>query len=75
MATKVKKTRDNAGHDNSSSRETTLQLNNLVAKFDALLAKLDADAGVTDANYVATLDSNSANGAQQIGDDKGVKLA
>lgn len=27
----------------------------LIAKHNALLAKLDADAGVTDTNYVATL--------------------
>ena len=75
MATKVMPTRDNLGHDGGADRVTALQFNNLVAKFDALLAKLDADAGVTDANYVATLDSNSANGAQQIGDDKGIKLS
>lgn len=27
--------------------------NDLVAKFEAVLAKLDADAGVTDTNYAA----------------------
>lgn len=30
-------------------------LNDIVTKHNALLAKLDADAGVTDTNYVATL--------------------
>ena len=29
-------------------------LNDLITKFNATLAKLDADAGVTDTNYVAT---------------------
>lgn len=29
--------------------------NNLVTKFEALLAKLDADAGVTSTDYVATI--------------------
>jgi hypothetical protein len=75
MATKVKKTRDNSGHENGALYELMRQYNNLAAKFDALLAKLDADAGVTDNNYVGTLDSNSANGAQQIGDDKGTTLS
>ena len=74
MAVKVKTSRDSAGHDGGSLRDLTVQFNNLVAKYDALLAKLDADAGVTDANYVSTLDSNSTNGAQQIGDDSGTKL-
>lgn len=31
-----------------------VQLNTLSTKFNALLAKLDADAGVTDTNYAAT---------------------
>lgn len=30
-------------------------LDDLITKHNALLAKLDADAGVTDTNYVATL--------------------
>lgn len=30
-------------------------LNEIITKHNALLAKLDADAGVTDTNYVATL--------------------
>lgn len=35
-------------------------LETLRAKYHALLAKLDADAGVTDANYVGTLDVAAA---------------
>lgn len=33
----------------------TAAYNDLATKFNALLAKLDADAGVTDTNYVATI--------------------
>lgn len=36
------------------------QLNNLQTRFDALLAKLDADATVTDTDYGATLDDGLA---------------
>lgn len=36
------------------------QVNTLTAKHNALLAKLDADAGVTDTNYASTLAAPSA---------------
>jgi len=38
----------------SDVRALIVQFNNLVASFDGVLAKLDADAGVTDTNYAAT---------------------
>lgn len=34
-------------------RVLAAQFNNLVDRYNAVLAKLDADAGVTDANYAA----------------------
>lgn len=34
--------------------ELVAQMNTLTTNYNALLAKLDADAGVTDTNYVAT---------------------
>ena len=41
----------------ATEREAVLleQVNSLAAAFEALLAKLDADGGVTDTNYEATL--------------------
>lgn len=37
-----------------------IQFNNLITAFDAVLAKLDADGGVTDANYVSLHGSTAA---------------
>lgn len=48
-------TRQHAPTDESEVYQLRQQLNVLVTKFDALCAKLDADAGVTDTNYRATL--------------------
>lgn len=54
----------------------------LAAKFNAVLAKLDADAGVTDTNYtstqaavVTTYDAASDLTAAKIGNGAGVALA
>jgi len=44
--------RSNPGEDLA---RLVAEYNNLVAKFTALLAKLDADAGVTDTNYASLL--------------------
>lgn len=43
----------------SAMRELAVQLNALIANFDALLVKLDADVGVTDVDYESTLDGAS----------------
>lgn len=42
------------GHQDDPIRELMEQHNNLVDKFNALLAQLDADAGVSGTNYAAT---------------------
>lgn len=42
------------GHQDDPIRELMEQHNNLVDKFNALLAQLDADAGVSGTNYEAT---------------------
>jgi hypothetical protein len=45
----------NQGSPDSEVDTLRKQLNNLVASFRLLTAKLDADAGVTDANYNALI--------------------
>ena len=42
-------------HKNDASELLRVEFNKLRAAFDALCAKLDADAGVTDVNYASTL--------------------
>lgn len=74
MSVKVKTSIDTFGEVGGGRRDLVIQFNNLVTKFDALLAKLDADAGVTDTNYTSTLDSNSSGGGQTIGDITGTKI-
>lgn len=39
----------------SSEHLAIVKLDELIVKFQALLAKLDADAGVADVNYASTL--------------------
>lgn len=51
----------------SDLADVLVQFNNLVTAFDAVLAKLDLDAGVTDANYVALHGST----ASKVGDMSG----
>lgn len=48
-----------------------VQFNLLVASMDGVLAKLDADAGVTDTNYASTWGTQYA----KIGDDKGTAIS
>lgn len=50
------------GYCNCQDAALITELNNLQAKFDALLAKLDLDGTVTDTNYAALLGSASAGG-------------
>jgi hypothetical protein len=69
MADAAEKVLDNFGLAGSGDRQVVIELNGLITKFRALLAKLDADAGVTDTNYVSTLDtgySQIANGAGTV---------
>lgn len=66
--------KDVAGLPGSSHRDLVIQHNNLVAKVEALYAKLDADAGVTDTNYGALLGANSSGEAKQIGDPTGTAI-
>ena len=40
-------------------QEMITAYNNLATQYNALLAKLDADAGVTDTNYAATVSAAS----------------
>lgn len=74
MSTKVKTSVDLYG-EVGGKRDLVIQFNNLVAKFDALLAHLDADAGVSATDFVSTFDSNSTNGAQQIGNIAGTAIS
>lgn len=67
--------RDNLGQEQSAIRDLAIEFNKLVTKFDAALAKLDADAGVTDTDYASTLGSAAADGAQQIGDLDGTAIS
>lgn len=46
--------------------QLTVEFNQLVTDFRALLTKLDADAGVTDANYSSLL-----NNADKVADETG----
>ena len=64
MGTKVKDLQDKLNrcmpiaHDvmlGDLPQEVVTAYNDLKTKYNALLAKLDADAGVTDTNYAATL--------------------
>lgn len=45
---------------NDILRGTTADRDAVIDAFNALLAKLDADAGVTDVDYVATLEIDKA---------------
>lgn len=68
MAGTTTTSRDNLGHPSSANRDHALQHNKVIAdlevlraglaalaaKFNAVLTKLDSDAGVTDTNYSAT---------------------
>ena len=70
MAGTIKKVRV-TGRPGSDVYELSVQFNALVTKFDAVLAKLDADAGVTDTTYA------SLHGVTvcQIGDAAGTAVA
>lgn len=59
MAATTVKTRIQSTHK-SDLREVVIQHNNLITAFDILLAKLDLDAGVSDANYAALAGATSA---------------
>ena len=67
MASSITKSRDNSGGPGSTERDLLKQFNVLVAAIDTLCAKLDADAGVTDTNYVSLV----ANLNSRIGDMSG----
>ena len=54
----------------SEERDQTVQINALCAAMDLLLAKLDADGGVTDTNYASTIGTGYA----KIGDGNGTAL-
>ena len=68
------RSRDTLGHEGSATRDTVISYNKLLTKFDALLTKLDADAGVTDTNYTSTLGTASTGGPQKIGNDAGTAI-
>lgn len=51
---------------NDASEVLRQEFNKLRVKYDALLAKLDADAGVTDADFVSTLGTGSSGGAASV---------
>ena len=53
-------------HDGSCNELLRLEFNKLRAKFDALLAQLDADAGVTDTDYESGLGTGSSAGAADV---------
>lgn len=55
MAIESVKQRVNALPDPASRQEMTALLASLVDALQAITAKLDADTGVTDTNYAATL--------------------
>ena len=56
------KSRDNTGHAGGAVRDTTIKLNALVTKFNALLTKLDGQSAVPDVDFVATIGA-----ADQVG--------
>jgi hypothetical protein len=55
---------------NDQLHDLTIQFNNLITAFDAVLAKLDLDGGVTDTNY-ASLHGTTAS---KIGDQAGTAI-
>lgn len=73
MANKTS-SKDNAGLPGGALRDVILQHNLFVAKFEALLAKMDLDAGITDTNYASLLGASSSNETKQIGDPTGTAL-
>lgn len=73
MANKTS-SKDNAGLPGGALRDVILQHNLLVAKYEALLAKLDLDAGVTDTTYASLLGASSSNEAKQVGDPTGTAI-
>lgn len=60
MAGTAKKRVINRG-PTSAVKELLIQFNALNTQFDALLAKLDADVGVSDTNYASTLGATVCN--------------
>jgi hypothetical protein len=48
------------GSDTELLKVVTEQLNNVMAELDALYAKLDADSGVGDTDFAATLEDDSS---------------
>jgi hypothetical protein len=70
MASAITKSRDNSGEPGSTERDLLVKYNVLVAAFDVLCAKLDADAGVTDTNYAAL----AGNLCSRIGDMSGTAI-
>jgi hypothetical protein len=57
MADAAEKVYDNLGVKGNAVRQLAIELNGLITQFRALLAKLDADAGVTDTTYVSLIDT------------------
>lgn len=83
MAGTTLKTHSFSGLTDSVERNLVIQLNKLVADLETLraayaatLAKLDADAGVTDTNYVALNTVLAASlTASKIGDESGTVIS
>ena len=72
MASAITKSRDNSGlQGGGTERDLLVKYNVLVAAIDTLCAKLDADAGVTDINYVTLV----ANLNSRIGDVTGTTIS
>jgi hypothetical protein len=55
-----------SGHLPSDVEALIGAYNQLVNRFEALLAKLDADAGVDDTDYAATINGSGANALQAL---------
>lgn len=67
MAVPANEAMDLGARPQGDIRQILAQLNNLVASFRLLTAKLDLDAGVTDANYNALItDSAIATAPKKI---------
>lgn len=66
MAKIQRVTRAHAPFEDSEVYQLRMNFNRLVQKFEALLAKLDADEGVQDTDYVALLGENSPNAPAMV---------
>jgi len=63
---KVVRTRRSSGSYVSDVEGCVNAINRLENRIAALLAKLDADAGVTDVNYVSTINGTAPNSLQTL---------